>query len=226
MNMTVNRIALRAQAAACAGIVLLSAGAALAAHKGQHKTQHRVILQTPDTLFKKADVEHMSYDTFLAEFKTKRDADHSEPGFDNAALYYAAIKQQYHDRQASAISPAVLANLKRVRTAVVGGDTAAFIGNWKMGPHDKPYRLLWTRYCTVREDAIGRMLPTLKSKTRTEKTQQALLAKIRAYDDRVKIKAKPFHTMANSLTGLSDATLVAIVAHEEHTFATAIKNRR
>jgi hypothetical protein len=213
MTMIFHKPVLRAAALACAALAIIAVSPSYAAKKKSPPKPH--ITQPPDALFTKAEMENMSYEAFKAAYR-KRGGDVTVSGLDNAAIYYSNIKAQIHDHAAKKISVDAMKKLQFIRAKTMMSDTAVFNAKWV--PNTKPYQAhLWTRWCTVREDAIGGMIPALKKPGKAAESKQALLAKIEAFETRLKPRYHPFKDLAKAVSKMPDNVIALILKHTEHT---------
>jgi hypothetical protein len=220
--MNLDKHTMRIGALACAALALFSVSPAIAAKKQAHPRPH--IIQPPDALFTKAEMEHLSYDAFKAAYR-KRGGDVTPSGLDNAAIYYANIKAQIHDHEAKKISADAMNKLRAIRSQLMNGDTAAFDARWV--PNTKPTQAhTWTRWCTVREDAVGGMVAALRTPGKASQPKKALLATIESLDGRLKPRHQPFHDLAKAVAGHPDNVIALIAKHEQHTAATVMSTPR
>jgi hypothetical protein len=165
-------------------------------------------------LFTPAEVGTMTGNRFLAAYD-KRHGDDSEAGYDDAARFYAGVKQDIDDRAAARISPAAAAQIRALRAAIDRADRQAFTASWT-DTIDTLYLHTANRWCMDREDAIARVVRVL-ARPDQARSKRALLAKLGSLDTKIGGHVHPYHALAARIASLPSAAIAIVLDYERKT---------
>lgn len=143
-------------------------------------------------------IEKMTFDQYY-KYIDSLDIDHSEAGYDDACLYYAETKANLHDKQAEKISISLKKKLRALRYAVNMTEGNMVNANFKPGLGTL-FAHSMNRYCAVREDAIGDMIPLLAHPGKANMPKAVLLKKIKGLDKYVPDKSHPYRKLVKDLS--------------------------
>jgi hypothetical protein len=151
-------------------------------------------------LMTRLEVERMTASQFFRMYGL-RAPNALEPDYDEAAFYYVQVKSDLHDRLAAEVSPQLFRKVRWIRSQIFNAEKEA-VDLGDAGGMGTMYTHMVRVSNTDREDAVGDILASLRSRSKVIRSTKRLLRRLALLDQRLPGRRRPYHKLAKSMAGM------------------------